>query len=129
MILRAMAAGFVIWLAAMAVFRFFGELIFSPVEQSRMLVFGAAVVIMAVLTFICLRILVRSPGDEAEASIGLAFPGMALGAFVVHEFPRVLPNMDPTLDGAFGALLLAANAAVIFTGVFFTRLSPQDEKL
>ena len=68
-------------------------------------------------------------GWDPEAAVGLALPGLFLGAFVTHEFPRVFPNMDPTLDSAFGGLVLFAYASVLFLGLCLTKLAPQDERV
>jgi hypothetical protein len=121
MILRASGLGFGLWLLLTVLFRFAGEAFFLPDEIPRLIAF--------VLTFIMLRVLHEARGDEAEAAVAIAFPGMLLNAFVVHEFPRAFPNLDPTLDGAYGALALVFAASILFTGLMMTRLAPQDERV
>jgi len=127
MILRAAAVGFLIWLIATAAFRFFGQYFFVPDEGPRFILFVSAPFLMVILTLILLRLLREARGDEAEAAVALAFPGMLLDAFVVHEFSRVFPNLDPTLDSAFGALMLLSYGTVVLTGLMTTRLAPRDE--
>jgi len=127
MILRAAAVGFLVWLIATAAFRFAGQYFFVPDEGPRFILFVAAPFAMVLLTLVLLRLLREARGDEAEAAVALAFPGMLLDAFVVHEFSRVFPNLDPTLDSAFGALMLLSYGAVIVTGLMTTRLAPRDE--
>lgn len=129
MILRAMGLGFLLWLALIAAFRFIGQYVFNPDETTRLALFLAAPIVGALLTFVLLKLLREARGDEAEAAIGLAFPGMLLDVFVFHEFPRALPNIDPTLDGTFAALAILFNAAIIFTGLCMTRLAPKDERV
>jgi hypothetical protein len=129
MILRATGLGFLLWLALVAAFRFVGQYVFNPDESTRLILFAAAPIVGALVTFILLKLLHEARGDEAEAAIGIAFPGMLLDVFVFHEFPRALPNIDPTLDGTFAALAILFNAAIIFTGLCMTRLAPQDERV
>lgn len=129
MILRAMGLGFVLWLALVAAFRFLGESFFTPDEGPRIVLFIAAPIAGVVVTFVLLKLLKEARGDEAEAAIGIAFPGMLLNTFVTHEFARMLPNLDPTLDGVYGALSLVFAASIVFTGLFTTRLAPQDERM
>jgi hypothetical protein len=129
MILRASGLGFGLWLLLTVLFRFAGEAFFLPDEIPRLIAFAAAPVLGVVLTFIMLRVLHEARGDEAEAAVAIAFPGMLLNAFVVHEFPRAFPNLDPTLDGAYGALALVFAASILFTGLMMTRLAPQDERV
>lgn len=129
MIIRAMGLGFVIWLIATIVFRFAGQMFFVPDETPRMIVFVATPVVVGLATFLALKILKEARGDEAEAAVGIALPGILLDAFVVHEFPRIFPNLDPTLDGAFGSLMLLAYATVLFVGLSMTKLAPQDERV
>lgn len=129
MIVRAMGLGFVLWLIAAAAFRFGGQYFFTPDETPRLILFVATPVVSGIATFICLKLLKEARGDEAEAAVGLAIPGMLLDAFSVHEFPTVFPNLDPTLDGTFGALMLLAYASVLFVGLSMTKLAPQDERI
>lgn len=129
MILRAMGVGFLLWLAVAAVFRFAGQMFFLPDEQARLIVFIAAPIVGLVLGFVLLKLLKEAHGDEAEAAIGLAFPNILLNAFVVHEFSRVMPNIDPTLDTAFAALMLLFSASILFVGLLTTQLAAKDERI
>ena len=129
MILRAAGLGFFLWLAATLAFRFLGQNFFYPDERMQLILLIGAPIGMVVLTFLLLRLLGESPGDEAEAAIGLAFPGMALNVYVFANFATIFPNLDQSLSEAFAALMTAAYAAIIFTGLMLTRLAPQDERL
>ncbi|WP_395646513.1 DUF5367 family protein [Terricaulis sp.] len=127
MIIRAMGLGFVLWLISMIVFRFAGHMFFEPGKE--LLPFVATPVIAGIVTFICLKLLKEAPGDEAEAAIGLALPGMLLDAVVVHEFDVVMPYMSPSMETPFAALMLLAYGAVLFVGLSMTKLAPQDERV
>ncbi|MBC7769249.1 MAG: DUF5367 family protein [Phycisphaerales bacterium] len=129
MIIRAMGLGFLLWLAIVALFRFAGHYVLTPDEMQRMIVFGATPPVMWIVSYAALKLLKEARGDEAEAAIGLALPGLFLGAFVTHEFSRVFPNMDATLDSAFGGLIMFAFASVLFLGLCLTKLAPQDERV
>jgi hypothetical protein len=129
MIVRAIGLGFLLWLAIVAVFRFAGEIVLPPDEMPRMITFLVTPPILWFISFGAVKLLKGARGDEGEAAVGLSLPGLFLGAFATHEFPRVFPNMDPTLDGAFGAWLMFAYASVLFFGLSMTKLAPQDERL
>jgi len=129
MILRAMGLGFVLWLLATALFRFAGQYFFLPDEAPRLILFVATPIVTSLATIACLKVLKEARGDEAEAAIGLALPGMLLDVFTAHEFARVFPNLDPTLDAAFSALLLLSYGTILLVGLSMSRLAPQDERV
>lgn len=129
MIIRAALVGFVLWLAGTLAFRFYGERFFAPDADGHVILFVAAPILMVALAWAAMKVLRVRPGDQAEAAIGLALPGMLLDAYAVYQFPVIFPNLDPTLDGVFGALMLVSYAAIVFAGMLFTRLQPEDERL
>ena len=129
MIMRAMGLGFVLWLAIAAVFRFAGQVFFIPDEAPRLYAFLSAPVIGLAAAFILLKLLREAPGDEGEAAIGVALPVLFLNGFLTHEFPTAFPNIDPTLDGTFGAWSLLFVGSILFMGLSMTRLAPQDERV
>ncbi|MBL8551829.1 MAG: DUF5367 family protein [Hyphomonadaceae bacterium] len=129
MILRAMALGFVLWLALTAALRFAGEYFFTPQWAPTIVAYLITVVAAALVTYLLLKLLREAHGDEAEAAICIAFPGLVFNAFLTHQFGAMFPALDPTLDGVFAAHALVGAAAIVFTGLFFTRLAPQDERL
>ena len=129
MIIRAALLGLIGWFAATLAFRFLGEIFFYPDAGGHLLMFIATPIAMVAATWLAMKLLGVQSGDQAEAAIGLALPGMALDAYAIIEFSTVFPNLDPTLDGVFGALMLTAYAAIAFAGLLFTRLQPQDERL
>ena len=129
MILRAMGLGFLLWLAVAAAFRFWGDSFFLPDEALRLVTFLSAPVLGVAAAFVLLKLLREARGDEGEAAIGIALPGLILNGVMTHEFPRVLPNLDPTLDATFGAWALLFAASILFMGLSMTRIAPQDERL
>lgn len=129
MIVRAALLGLVLWLITVGVLRYAGESFFYPDAGGHLALFVATPLIMAVLAWVCMRLLRVRPGDEAEAALGLALPGLALDAFASLNFEFLFPALDPTLDTVFAALALVGAAGIAFTGLFFTRLAPEDERL
>jgi len=129
MIMRAMALGFVLWLAIAAIFRSFGQIFFLPDETWRLFAFLSAPLIGLAAAFLLLKLLKEARGDEGEAAIGIALPVLFLNGFATHEFPRAFPNLDPTLDATFGAWSLLFVGSILFMGLSMTSLAPQDERL
>lgn len=129
MIVRAALLGLILWLAGTAAFRFAGPSFFYPDPGGHIILFVATPIAMVAIAWLAMRLLRVRPGDEAEAAIGLALPRMALDAFAALNFSTVFPRLDPTLDTTFAALVLVAYAAVVFAGLLFTRLAPEDERL
>lgn len=129
MIIRAMAIGFILWLIDAAIFRFAGQYFFLPdVAPPYALAIGIAL-LGALITFVVLKVLRESPGDECEAAVSLAMPSLLLNALLLHEFGQIFPNLDSTLDGVFGALAMIYAASMVFTGLLMTRIAPQDERV
>lgn len=129
MIMRAMAIGFVLWLINAALFRFAGQYFFIPDVAPPYVLFGAVVVIGAAITFVVLKLLREAPGDESEAAASVAMPSLMLNALLSYDFVQIFPNLDPALDGIYGALAMTYAASMIFTGLLMTRISPQDERV
>lgn len=129
MIIRAAIVGFLLWLLSHGLFRFFGQHFFYPDPTAVMLNFVASPFVMIALAWVLTKLLRVERGDEAEAAIGVALPGMLLDIYAVMEFSDLFPNLDPTLDGTFGALLLCSYAFLIFGGLLFTKIAARDERL
>ena len=129
MILRATLLGFLFWLVITLVTRFFGQEFFYPGETGIYILLIASPIVMGVLTVIALRILGEANIDRAEAAVALALPGMALDIYALNAFANVFPNLDASLDGAFGAIKLIGYTAMLLVGLVTTRLAPSDERL
>ena len=115
------------WLATAAGFRFFGQYMLTPETGPRVVLFMAAPAVAALATVWLLRILKEAHGDEAEAAIGIALPGLLLTAFSTHEFANLFPNLDAALDGVFAAIMMLAFSTILFVGLSLTKLAAQDE--
>jgi hypothetical protein len=129
MIMRGMGLGFLLWLANAALFRFAGQYFFLPSVAPPFLLFAVAAAIGAAITVVMLKLLREARGDEGEAAVAVAFPSLLLNAFLTHEFAMAFPNLDAGLDGVYGGLAMFYAAAMVFTGLMMTRLSPQDERV
>jgi hypothetical protein len=129
MILRATSLGFVLWLIITLVTRFYGQEFFHPGETGIYILLIASPIVMGVLTVIGLRLLGEANIDRAEAAVALALPGMALDIYALNAFGNVFPNLDASLDGAFGAIKLIGYTAMLLVGLVTTRLAPSDERL
>ncbi|MBU6373422.1 MAG: DUF5367 family protein [Alphaproteobacteria bacterium] len=129
MILKSAGVGLLLWLVATLAIRFFGQLVFFPGDMQMLILLVATPIVVVPLTVLVLGLLGEAPSDRAEAAIGLAFPGMLLDAIAVNEFETVFPNLDPTLAGSFGAVMLVGYASILLTGLYLTRLAPKDERL
>lgn len=129
MILKAAFVGLLLWAVVTAIFRFAGHYFFFPDDAHMTLVFALSVPLTIALTWLLLGLIRADPADRAEAAIALAMPGMLLDVYVVNSFEEVLPNLDPMLNGAFGALAMLTYAAILVTGLFLTRIAPVDEQV
>jgi hypothetical protein len=129
MIIRAAALGFLLWLLATLAFRFLGHYVLFPTSAFVTPLLVLTPFLMVGVTWAAIKLIRVAAGDEAEAAIGLAFPGMLLDAFVMRNFSAVFPNLDAGLDGEFGAILILGYGAVLFTGLLLTKIAPSDERL
>lgn len=129
MILRGMGLGFVLWLINAALFRFFGQLFFTPTAAPPVLMFAITAVIGAAITFLLLKLLREARGDEGEAAVSVAFPSLLLNAFLTFDFATIFPNLDGALDGVYGAMAMVYAAAMVFTGLVMTQLAEKDERI
>lgn len=129
MILRATLLGFVLWLIVTLSLRFFGQEFFHPGEARLYALLIASPIVMGGLTVLALRLLKEAGIDRAEAAVALALPGMALDIYALNAFGNVFPNLDASLDGAFGAIKLIGYTAMLLVGLVTTRLAPTDERL
>ncbi|MGE3249660.1 MAG: DUF5367 family protein [Hyphomonadaceae bacterium] len=127
--MRATALGLLVCLLELAALRFFGALFFVPSWAQTAWAFALNAAGTVLVTMLVLRVLREAPGDEAEAAVAFSMPGMILGALTLTGYATAFPDLDPVLDGALGAHFLVQAAAAVVTGLFFTRLAPQDERL
>ncbi len=108
--------GLVVWLAATLLFRFYGETFFTTDEIIYTILFIVAGPLCWGFMVLYLGVLNVMPENRALAAVSFALPGMALDALVTANFALVFPNLDMSLDGKFGALMLFAYASLLFGG-------------
>ncbi len=108
--------GFLVWLGATLALRFYGQSFFVNDDiQMTIIALVAAPVLWGfmVLYVTVLRVL---PENRALVAIAFCLPGMVLDAAVTSHFSIVFPNLEPTLDKTFGALMLWGYAWLLFGG-------------
>jgi len=110
-----------IWLAATAVVRLGGQVVFAPGRQLAMaLAFALAPPLLALLTR---RLLARERQAVAKltATFLLVLPAMALDVVSILAFTRVFPNLDPAMRGPFAAWLLWGYVSILVTGLLLAQ--------
>lgn len=102
---RFAAFGVGLWFVATLAFRLVGQAFFRPdAPGATLAVVLAASAALLALSWALLR---RVPDPERpRAALALALPGQLLDVLSTLFFARVFPNLDPAMDGAFGALML-----------------------
>jgi hypothetical protein len=115
-VLRFLALGTGIWLAATIAFRLVGQYLLNPVQP---LITTAVFSIAAPLMFFVGRLLVQSvpPTERSTAAICLWFPGMALDMITTVWFQAIFPNMDVASDQSFGGLMLWGYSFALLGGM------------
>ena len=94
--------GFLVWLGATLLFRFYGDLFFYPDDIVNAILFIIAAPICWGFMVLYLGVLNVLPENRALASIGFILPGMLLDAVVTANFPLVFPNLDMSMDSIAG---------------------------
>ncbi|PAD90222.1 DUF5367 domain-containing protein [Shouchella clausii] len=110
--------GFLVWLGATAVFRFFGQFFFS-LEQPLLLVavYVGVIPLILSLTFPVYRYKKLQPGERQKAAVFIALPGMLFDVVVLLFFANIFVNLDPEMDRMFASWLLWAYSAILLTGL------------
>ncbi|MFT3808664.1 MAG: DUF5367 family protein [Micropepsaceae bacterium] len=108
--------GFIVWLAATLLFRFYGEHFFGVGDIENAILFIIAAPLCWGFMVLYLGVLNVLPENRALAAVSFVLPGMVLDALVTANFSLVFPKLDMSLDAKFGALMLLAYAAALFGG-------------
>ena len=108
--------GFILWVLATLLFRFYGQMFFYPDVLIISVLFIVTAPVLWGFMVLYLGVLNVLPENRALAAIGFVLPGMALDSLVTANFPVVFPNLDMSLDGMFGALMIWCYAALLFGG-------------
>ena len=108
--------GFLMWVAFTLLFRFYGQVFFTPDDIRIAILFIVAAPVMWGFMVLYLGVLRVYPENRALAAIGFCLPGMVLDAIVVANFALIFPNLDVSLDAKFGGLMLWCYALLLFGG-------------
>ena len=108
--------GFILWVLATLAFRFYGQMFFYPDILAISVLFIVAGPLLWGFMVVYLGVLKVLPENRALAAIGFVLPGMALDSLVAANFGLVFPNLDMSLDGLFGSLMLWSYGALLFGG-------------
>jgi hypothetical protein len=122
MIVRWMAVGFAFWIAIAFAFRFVGEMAFQPGPGGVSWLFMTMPLALLVITYLVLKLMKVAQTDRAEAASIMAVPGLLVGIYEINDFADLFPNLDPSLQPEFAALMFACYAAVIVAGIVSSRL-------
>jgi len=111
---RLLTIGLVIWVAATAALRLWGELLLRPRGWvSTLALYVLSFVAMATLA----RRLCRKAGLPREewpaGAISLALPTLVLDPFSAAFFPAVFPKIDAQMAGVFGGWMLICCAGAL----------------
>ncbi len=102
---RFLMWGVLLWLLATTGFRLAGHLFLRPDLTWLWGTFLVGAVVLLILA-VSLRRWLLPNGDGADVlALGIVGPGLALDAGSTLLFPLVFPNLDPSLDTTFGALM------------------------
>lgn len=113
---RFVLAGLALWLLATLIFRFAGQFFFVPDD----IVLTIIHVVIAPILFFGTRVILSACGltgpERLRATAALIIPGLLLDAAVVSHFALVFPNLEPSLDKAFGGFLLWSYGFILWGG-------------
>jgi len=128
MIARWMIVGFVLWLLVTAPFRFLPATAMTPGAQHITLLFLIVPAVLFGMTYLALQTLKVDPSDRGEAAAIFAVPGLLVGIYQVSNFGAVFPNLDAGFAPTFSALLFACYAAIVLSGLLFSRIHQIENK-
>ena len=103
---RFLLLGVLLWAAATVALRLAGHLVLKPEPAWLWGTFVVGALVLMALAVGLRRLLLPGGADADALALGIVGPGLVLDAGGLLLFPRVFPNLDPTLDGTFGAVLL-----------------------
>lgn len=115
--------GFLVWLGATIIFRFFGHFFFNP-ENALLLLLSYLLVVPLIflLTYPLYKLKGLKKDERLKAAMFIALPGMFIDTIVLVIFPEVFTNLPVESDRYFGSWLLWAYSLILITG-----LSPRKE--
>lgn len=114
--------GFLLWIAATMIFRFFGHHFLIQGHYILLLVsFLMAIPLIFVVTYPYYHFMKISDSNRMLAAIQIAVPGMILDIFSIIFFPLVFSNLHNDTLSYFSAWLLWAYSLILLTGITLKR--------
>lgn len=115
--------GFLLWLAATFLFRFFGHLFLIPGHNILLLItFLMAIPLITIATYPYYHFSHLSESKRLLAAFQIALPGMILDVFSILFFTNVFPNLHIDTLPYFAAWLLWAYSLILLSGLSFKRI-------
>jgi hypothetical protein len=110
--------GFLVWLGATLIFRFFGHFFFHP-ENALLLLLSylLVVLVIALFTYPLYKLKGLTKEERLKAAMFIALPGMFIDTVVLVIFPDVFTNLPVQSDRYFGSWLLWAYSLILITGL------------
>ena len=109
--------GFLLWLSATLLFRFFGHFLLIPGNVPLLLTtFILAIPLITLATYPYYYFRKIPNPQRILSSVQIALPGMILDIFSIIYFAKVFPNLHINTLPLFASWLLWAYSLILFTG-------------
>jgi hypothetical protein len=109
--------GFLLWISATLLFRFFGQMFLIPGNSLLLLItFILAIPLIALATYPYYYLRKIPESKRLTASVQIALPGMILDIFSVIYFNKVFLNLHIDSLPFFAAWLLWAYSLILISG-------------
>jgi len=121
-LVKNVAWGFLLWLIATLLFRFWGHLFLIPEHNTLLLVtFLMAIPLITVATYPYYYFMKIPESKLTLTAIQIAIPGMLLDIYSIIFFSNVFPNLHIDVLPYFAAWLLWAYSLILLTGISLKR--------
>lgn len=118
--------GFVVWLMATLVFRFWGHYFFLVDNMGIMLAFY--ILVLPILFFLVHFVLKKyqlSSGESLKSAVLMAMPGMLLDTFCIAYHPIVFPTFTQEQTIVLSSWLLWVYGVVLLLGGLAAKPNPK----
>jgi Family of unknown function (DUF5367) len=108
--------GFLVWLIATIALRLLGQFLLDPMNLTLTIVMFVGLVLLVPIMsaiYIWQNVAIQ---DRSTVAMQIALPGMLLDVGSILFFPVVFPNIDPTANVLFAALMLWGYSLVLISG-------------
>ena len=105
--------GFAFWIAGTVYYEFRGATVLETTELRYWLNFLLSPLFSAIVCILLLRARHIPPSAWASAGLLLALPGMLGEAALLSHFSSLMPRLQPSSAGRYGAFLFAAYAVFL----------------